>query len=280
MYFHSAGRLGNQLFQYAFAHQLSIHFDRQVTFFFDKYHLGNKYEWDVSEHLQHCRHISGKVRSDYRGLMLKTSDKMYLTSRQGFEILSRSAKFMRVMDAFEYPKFPKDPPKLITGFYLNSLSIERSPVFLEELGDYLSKNVNVDKFIINNDYEILHIRGTDMKNSIYGTLNHNYYLNIPKSNLPRYIITDDPSHARFLTKDLEVAGIFSPKELNPWESLQLMRYCKRVYASNSTLAWWGSYLSLKNGGEAILPKPFYPQNFTASTSLHVEGFNYREATFD
>ena len=280
IYFHLAGRLGNQLFQYAFAHQLASQFKREIRFFFDKFHHSGNYEWGVAAHMSSCQHVTGILRSNERGLLLKASDGLFSRNKSMFELLNKSARIMRTMDAFEFPEMPNKPPFLVTGFYSNSSSIEFAPVFLNELVDHLSSIGNLDRLIVEQEYEIVHIRGTDMKNSVYGTLDHNYYLSLPDSDLPRYVLTDDVRHAESVTRGLNVARFFSPEMLNPWEAIEVMRRSRKVYVSNSTLAWWGGYLCRRNGGEVILPKPFFRRNFSASASLHVEGFNYLEASFE
>jgi hypothetical protein len=197
-----------------------------------------------------------------------------------FEEFNNLAKIMRTMDAFDYPKLPNTPPRLVTGFYLNSASIERSPIFLKELEDYISQSINITKFVPESNYEIVHVRGTDMKKSIYGTLDRNYYMNFPKSEIPRYVVTDDTHHAEFFSRDLNVVKVFTPEEIDPWQAIKLMRNSRKTFASNSTLAWWGGYLCLRNGGEVVFPKPFYRENVSASDSLHVHGFQYFNASFD
>lgn len=280
IFFHLAGRLGNQLFQFAFAHQLSSYFNKEVSFFVDRFHHPSNYAWNISSQMGSCEHVTSLVQSDIRGFLLKASDGLFSRSKSLFEVLNDSARIMRTMDAFDFPKFPDTPPSLVTGFYMNSASIERSPIFLKELEDYISQSVDISRYVPETDYEIVHIRGTDMKKSIYGTLDHNYYMKFPKSEMPRYVVTDDTHHAEFVSRDLDVVKVFTPEEINPWEAIKLMRNSKKTFASNSTLAWWGGYLCLGNGGQAVFPRPFYRENVSASDSLHVDGFNYFQASFD
>ena len=280
IYFQLAGRLGNQLFQYAFAHQLSLNFNKKIVFFIDKYHHDFQYEWSVPTHLHNCHHVLEIERCDKRGLFLKASDGLFSRSISSFKLLNRVTNSMRTMDAFDYPKMPRKAPALVTGFYLNKESIEESPNFFLELVDHLSENVDISKFVENRDYEIVHIRGGDMKQSIYGSLNHEYYRNIPKKDFPRYVITDDTYYAKSVTEKLDIDRLFSPEDVNPWEAIALMQRSSKVYVSNSTLAWWGGYLCLRNGGNAILPQPFFNGNQLASDSLHVEGFQYQKAIFE
>lgn len=280
IYFHLAGRLGNQLFQYAFAHQLSTHFDKEVKFFCDKYHHVLDYEWSIDAQMSDCQHISKLIMSNNRGLFLKVSDALFVRNRIMFEFLNRSLRIMRTMDAFDYPLMPNNSPHLVTGFYLNAASVEASPIFVKELENHLSKNSFNNRFSLENDYEVVHIRGGDMKNSVYGTLDRNYYASLPGSHRPRYVLTDDTRHAERLTKEMKIVKVFTPEELNPWEAIELMRRSKKVYASNSTLAWWGGYLCMKNGGDAFLPNPFFKGNFTKSGSLYLEGFKYLQGSFE
>ena len=280
IYFHLAGRLGNQLFQYAFAHQLSLKFNRKIVFFVDKHHHDFQYEWSVPTHLQNCHHVLEIERCDNRGFFLKVSDGLFSRNIFSFKLLNRLTKTMRTMSAFDYPKMPRKAPALVTGFYLNKKSVEESPNFLLELADYLSENTNIRRFVENRDYEIVHIRGGDMKQSIYGSLNREYYQNIPNKDFPRYVITDDTHYAESVTESLDLDRLFTPEEVNPWEAIALMQSSRKVYVSNSTLAWWGGYLCLRSGGNAILPQPFFNGNQLASDSLHVEGFQYQKAIFD
>lgn len=280
IFFHTAGRLGNQLFQFAFGHQLSMHFDKKVVFFLDKFHHRYNYRWNVATEMKDCSHIEKLTVSNARGFILKVSDNLFYRHKKCFERLNSDARIMRAMNAFDFPEMPDKSPVLVTGFYLSAASIEKSPVFLDELESHLMRRVDTSRFDLQHDYEIIHVRGTDMNNSVYGSLGKNYYTRFSESKVPRYVITDDVIQAKTVTQGLNVAKIFSPEEVNPWEAISLMRNSKKVFVSNSTLAWWGGYLCLKNGGEAILPKPFYKENAISTQSLHIEGFKYLDSAYD
>lgn len=278
--FHLAGRLGNQLFQYAYAHQLSIHFGKSITFFFDKYHHPTSYEWGVTTQMGPCGHIKCLKMSNAHGLSLKVSDSIYSRSEPLFHLVNKSLNIVRSMDAFELPSMPKKPPSLVTGFFINASCVRGSPIFTQELEEHLIRRVNVDRLKVKRNYELFHVRGSDLKESIYGALGREYYRELPDSGLPRYVITDDLSHAKSILAGIDVAQFFSPEEVNPWEAIKLMQGAKVFIASNSTLAWWGAYLCLKRGGEAVIPKPFYKGNLSSSELLHIDGFVHANATFD
>jgi hypothetical protein len=51
-----------------------------------------------------------------------------------------------------------------------------------------------------------------------------------------------------------------------------------LIAGNSTLSWWGGFLSFSNGGEVYIPKYFY-NNLDSHEAFNYPGFNLYENNF-
>lgn len=279
IWYHLGGRLGNQLFQLSFAYQLAEFYKKPVTFFTDPIHKTKDYGFNAVEALPSPT-VTGVIESHVRGRLLQYSDRLFSKDLERFKAFNSRLNILRSMQASEIPELPLRVPSIVTGFCINSRVVLNSSEFLSTLKRHLDA-VCVDKFWTTlGPYQVLHIRGSDMKGSIYGSLSKKYLNSIQFGEMPLFVLTDDKAHARWLTQELTIDQIFGPGELNPWEALSLMRRAKEIYVSNSTLAWWGAYLSLDNGGEVFLPRPFYKGSNLHESSLHVEGFKYLDSDFD
>lgn len=279
IWYHLGGRLGNQLFQLSFAYQIATFYKKPVTFFTDAIHKTKDYGFNAVEALPSPT-VTGVLESHIRGRLLQYSDRLFSKDFERFKAFNSRLNILRSMHASEIPELPVRAPSIVTGYCINSSVVLNSNEFLLTLKRHLDA-ISVDKFWTTPDrYQVLHIRGSDMKDSPYGTLSKRYLNSIQFSEMPLIVLTDDLDHARTLTQELTVAQILSPAELNPWEALSLMRNSQKIYVSNSTLAWWGAYLSLENGGEVFLPRPFYKGADSHKFPLHVEGFTYLHSDFD
>jgi len=279
IWYHLGGRLGNQLFQLSFAYQVAEFYKKRVTFFTDPIHGIAEYGFNAVQVLS-SPYVTGVVKSPIRGRILQYSDRLFSTDLERFRAFNARLNILRSMQAFEVPELPLRAPSLVTGFCINSNAVLNSNEFLTSLKKYLDF-ISVNKFWTELDsYQVIHIRGTDLKGSIYGSLSKKYYDLIQFGEMPIIVLTDDLAHAKALTQELNVYEYFGSTEINPWEAISVMQNSAKLYASNSTLAWWGAYLSLENGGEVYLPKPFYKGSDLHKFPLHVEGFNYLKSRFD
>jgi hypothetical protein len=136
-----------------------------------------------------------------------------------------------------------------------------------ELQNYLHKSIPSNRFAEKNeDYILLHIRRGDLVNLLdsMGALSVQYYSNalklIPNFESKRLtVVTDDVSGAADICDQLAVSCVYGPSNLSPWETLNLMSNSKYFIMANSTLSWWGGYLSIQNNPESIcvLPEPWF-----------------------
>ena len=125
-------------------------------------------------------------------------------------------------------------------------------------------------------YNVIHIRGGDTTHREFkhlGTLlSPTYYhslLGNLDNGLSNIIVTDDEYWVSQTVKIVKFPAntiILGSRKLSSWETLALMSDAELVISANSTLSWWGSYICMKRGGQAVLPKP-WSKDWDASESF-------------
>jgi len=165
---------------------------------------------------------------------------------------------------------------ILTGYFQSfSFVQENSKAVIPFLTSYLNKISLPNP--LNRDTNVIHIRGGDLKNlenfNKYGVLGVNFYESLPIDySLDTIIVTDDLERAQFIAKRIKVNSIIGPETLNPWQALKLMVDSTNLFAANSTLSLWASFLKLNKKGLAYVPNPiFRDRNFDANGSLSLPG---------
>lgn len=277
---HAGGRLGNQLFQLAAAHQLKLAYDSQVNYFSDSIHGDFEYNARFFEFMSRCRHVNGIYRSEIRGRCVQLSDFLYSRNRFLFKLNNHLFKICRSMNAFTTLSLPVNEPRIVTGFFINLETLYKTEHFVEELLEFL-RNIEIGpEHRITGPYQLIHVRGTDFKGSVYGSLSSSYYESLPLIDEPIYVLTDDVNQAKQVMNGMEVNAFFGPSQLDAWQALALMSTSKRLFTSNSILSWWGAYLASSNGCEVFLPRPFYRLNQEVDQALYKHSFNYVQSYFE
>jgi hypothetical protein len=129
------------------------------------------------------------------------------------------------------------------------------------------------------------VRGGDLKDpknfNKYGVLGNKFYECLPIDNgLKTLIVTDDLERAQLIANRIKVDSIIGPDELDPWQTLKLMVYATNLFAANSTLSLWASFIRLNQGGSAYIPCPiFSDRNFDVNRSLDISGVHHLPSHF-
>lgn len=100
--------------------------------------------------------------------------------------------------------------------------------------------------------------------AIHGTLGIDYYraaiekLGAVTNGATFYVFSDDPGWARTnLRIDKPTCFIDHNRGDEPWEDLRLMAACRHFVIANSTLSWWGAWLSNYSDKRVIAPKRWF-----------------------
>lgn len=113
---------------------------------------------------------------------------------------------------------------------------------------------------------VLHVRIGDYTNEPgIGVLKNLYFWNALKKledltlNRNIWIFSDEPDSVKIadIVPPNFSAIIIKEPELNPAETLELMRYGSSYVISNSTFSWWAAFLSYDQNASTIMPTPWF-----------------------
>ncbi|MFA6357078.1 MAG: alpha-1,2-fucosyltransferase [Candidatus Omnitrophota bacterium] len=245
------GGLGNQLFQYAAARQLSkIH---QTGLKIDI--SGFK---EYKNHRYSLTHFS--IIEDY------------ISKEETFGIEEIKAKYFH----FD-PEFREIPDNIIlTGYWqTEKYFIGISEIIRDEFTvkyPLKDKDLEISRLIKDSNSVSMHIRRCDylpgtFKDQIFDCLSPDYYINAVKrlseeeSNLVFFIFSDDPEWSKDNIK-LEYPCIFvehNTADTN-YEDLRLMSLCKHSIIANSSFGWWGAWLNKNQNKKVYAPKRWFNSN--------------------
>ena len=240
------GRLGNQLFQYAFAYSVSKKLKTPFLLIESEYH--HKYNIHYFR-LRLFEKLSSKIATSF-----------YFKLSKKFKIIKEYDN-NEVLTIEELINFKNN--LVYEGFFQSENYFREYEKHLRQLFTIKRKYKN----FFNNKYSdlilrevpllVIHYRGTDYKN--WGgtdyTLPIDYYLNAMSliEDLNQYrlvILTDDINLAKKTFKTLWNAEYISDSEINDF---QILLNADKLIISNSTFAWWGAYLNYHNA-EVFAPK--------------------------
>jgi len=108
--------------------------------------------------------------------------------------------------------------------------------------------------------------GDYMKHPVHGVCTVDYYVRAMKmmqeklGNPLFYVSTEDPSVIQNMPEFSQFEMIFEDSQLQDWQKMFLTNQCTNFILSNSTFSWWGYYLSQnreKNHGITIAPNRWF-----------------------
>ena len=253
-----SGRLGNQLFELAHAFELSKKTNINFSLVWDDHSYPNGLGEDLSR-----LNLSYLQKSNAVGLALKILDKIKKHSPLFEYALCRVIGIYR-----EEHKKRSKTARIVSGFYQDYLWAERSYIELAELLAKAKKQVQhqVDKLSLPKNYQVIHYRCGDYlgHKGDFGVISVDYYKASIDRGLPTVVLTDSFERANELFEQLGNLKVVSPEECDAWAALVIISEADLIISSNSTLSWWGAFFAVKQGGKAIIPKPFFANGVQTS----------------
>lgn len=267
------GRLGNQMFQFAFAYLTSK--KRGESFFI----LRNS-----SKYALHYFELNGQKFNPFQNTLkqlffqlspLKQKTLFQIGMEEPDSILKESA-FCRILDGY-----------FQSELFFNSNGQAVKKLFAIQQEYQLAFNKKYKTFFETNKTIVLHVRRTDyLKWNIgekYGgenpSLPFSYYESVLKKfDLNKYKIV-------FISDDIEAVKIhFGTHENYHYENnneiidLQLLQHADVLCISNSSFSWWGAYLNEKPNKLVFAPKYWlgfktgieYPKNIICEEWTEIE----------
>ena len=280
MYQQISGRLGNQLFQWAYAHTLISKYEKRITFIIDDYHNPKFNKEDSIQGISIAGQICNIKKMNSVGLTLVLLDKIRIKNECISSHFLEKTHLVRTKDSYELPVLPNWTPRLITGFFLNSQHVLANEIqLLDELKARLQK-VNSITFLPK-DYQVVHVRRGDLvtKEKGYGLLDKDYYVRNMVDGLPVVLCTDSLKDSEDVANAVKANFILTPENSSPWQTIGVFGKSKRFVMGNSTLSWWGGFVASNAGAEVIFPEPFYLADTSINEVLKYSKFIKSESSF-
>ena len=248
MRIHTAGRLGNQLFSWAFAHYLAG--DTQKVQLITDYP-----SMKTNSFISECDHVDAKQISLMLRLKVRLFFKFYYRFPKRKELVS---KFFKATTEPELYNF--DAAHDYFGFFQKFNYVDKvSNTIVNEIDAFL-KLVEMPKTFVTwmdqGAYQCFHIRRGDYllpENSGYGLLDIDWYLSNSDSTLPTVVVTDDKQGSETLIAALSKCLVLGPDEADVVQALAIMANANHLVAANSTLSWWGGFMVAQRGYPVIYP---------------------------
>lgn len=245
------GRLGNNLFQYAFCRISAI---KQSCNFYIPSTID-----ESSKFYKHCSNQFGI----YLELPCDTNPH-YWTADKLFNVdFGYNDQNLKKIEKEEIPSVVTDNTFLIGFYQSESYLIEYRDIILNEwfkFNESIKKVADpiLKKYDLNN-HCFIHFRGTDYKTIPQYFLPHEYYLNAIEylkninSDLTFTIITDDVEESTKYFSDYEILN--NETEID----FYLLSESKYKVIPNSSFSWWASWLS-KNSIVTVAPNNWFNYN--------------------
>jgi hypothetical protein len=278
MYLQLSGRLGNQLFQWAYCHVLFQKYGVAAHLFMDKFHNDSEDVVKQLPKLPQCVHVKQVGVINSFGFILSIMD--WLNSKLSRRVTYRFYGIFRSLDSFSLPKLPRRRPYLISGFFINSKSIEIfEDIIFQELSRHLDDISSITQ--LPTKYQVIHIRRGDFltTDTSYGVLDSEYYASNVVSDLPIVLCTESSEECADVIQQLNPELILSSSNSTPWQTIKTIAGASHVVISNSTLSWWGGFMAAKRGSKVVIPRPFYLNSENLNVVFEFRLFSPETAIF-
>lgn len=270
------GGLGNQLFQWGFAHLLQAHGHQVSLVAFEK-RRSPAFKIPSQSRFPHLR----RIMENCNCIEMET---VFLDLPYYRVIRDPEAKlnpfrifpnFIRNFDgnAFQYIG-TEDISRVrnLSGYFQNfELLKPVENTLAMELRMFLDGQNPDSNNVLKGESNIIHIRRGDFATpshfSTLGILSSEYYLRAVKAldADPWVAVTDDPSNMLDITSRIQIDKILGPSDLDTIGAFGAMANARKLVISNSTLSWWGGFLAVHQGGSVVAPSIWH-RSIGASSS--------------
>lgn len=285
IYVEMVGRMGNQMFSYAFARSLQLQYPKylneKIAFDFTNFVFEERDKNALSNYVcaENIVHASRKCSVIQRAVLFlfyryKSIKKpvgeyeLWLVERKWQDILNFFGIFICSFDYYEFKFKPISRNLLLIGYFesekffkknINIIRDEYKPSSLcfedriQELHDFVEASESVCVGVRRGDFE----SENNLKTcSVCGTDYYNRAIEeiIGRVDTPKFVFfTDDPSWVSSNIKVPVGSKIVGDDFIDYDLKLYIMTMCKHFIISNSTYIWWAQCLSTNDNKVVIAP---------------------------
>jgi hypothetical protein len=274
--------LGNQLFQFCFAHNLiepecRVRIENNLIWSPGLNYSLNRLK-SICTHLDiftnpTISHSSILGRLAYRLKIATPIANLYMRYARHVRVIENPKDYFTFRPTLAASKEQKI---IYQGFWTNwnYVFLQRNSA-IKDIQHYLDTKVKLVGYLSkSNKNLILHVRRGDYlergNDSIFGIVTAQSYKNIVKEIKEQFgdvniiTLTDDFNLSNNNLYGEDFGHILPPNLCDQWQALNLMSRADIVVSANSTLSWWGAVLATINGGMAYIPANFYKNLDTKS----------------
>lgn len=288
------GGLGNQLFQWCYAHTLRE--DRRFKLYkiFESQDFTGQLHYQLGSLESKCHHINqadvNKVSRALCNFLFELMNRLW-----HFKLFRKVAHHLGYLrespkkdDVQNTERFPNHTSRFAYGYFQSVDTVLKSDIledelklFLTPLADEVVRRLGLK----NQSFDVVHVRRypiENMRKVDIGNLGLKYYQEwIEKTKTTNLVVLcKDIREVKSLLRIYTEVTVLDNNSLNPWESLALMSKSRKCLSSNSTLSWWGAFLCHKNGGESHLPSQWSYWNNVNTHKLYFDGCKIQESIWD
>lgn len=283
-YIRLKGRLGNQLFIYAFARKLVYKYGKQVLIYdrknerdpkwyshLDNYKLNDDVHFTSNKKSVMKFNIVSKLLFAYDRII---GDHMNPRQKNNFQRkrLNLNIKHGLFLLQDGYVKLPQN---LKDGTFFDGYF--QSPKYFDDIRDDIIDELT-PQYKFNNDEKgfINRIENTEsvcvtirlgdyLNNSTHQVCSKKFYINAMRKmkelhpNAEFFIFSDEINKAKDIF-DFPYSVIYDSGRMKDFASLFVMSKCKHFIISNSSFSWWAQYLSQNAQKTVIAPHKWYAQD--------------------
>ncbi len=262
--FQLAGRLGNQLFQWATALKIQEN-DGNIRLFYDDYHQSSP--TSIVSDL-----VEGKIqikKNNLLGRLLQVEDKFFHESRIIKSLIHTES------DAYSALSTIPKRTKVLRGYFQNWQNVfESEKEIYFELNRVTERILNSSTKVSNlrvelGNFNVIHIRIGDYRNSKFGVLSPDFYSSVLRNLTgPVAIFTDQSMLPEEYSQVIKPDYIFTPNDFDSDETFALMSCGNRLVIANSTFSWWAGFLAIQHSREVLVPDPWLKESHVGKALIY------------
>lgn len=276
------GGLGNQLFIWAMAHEITLSTGRRVQLDYvrDRYQRKDR-PIEIERLLDVCQHDISINETNLMGKFFRLVDKISAHS----EVVSRTLKnVVGIYDCetpFEIPDFTSRNSRIVRGYFQATEMVNKNKVTIaKEINTVLELENSAENIDLN---LVLHIRRGDTReiSKTWGVLSVKYYLKQVDTNIPFIISIDDAKEIEVLGSIFPNASFLSPENTTTWQTLKILSEASTLIIANSTLSWWAAWLKSQiNPSTVYFPDSWRPADHRTFDKLRIDSALIVESDFE
>lgn len=265
------GGLGNQLFQWFFAHEYAFEKKFKIYPIFPIAPKISPVRFvEIQPLIDRCIHIqispNNKIGGAFENLVPKIFDRLWELTFLSL-ILNRFGYYREDprRDTRSHTQQPRHL-RYAAGYFMNwkfpnrhieSVKEELLPV-LDQLFEKLR-----EKFDLSQPYTVIHVRRYESTNNqdprtTMSSLSDQFYEDWLQKHLSDrlVILTENRSGIESLIARTQPWLVFDQNNSSAWETLAIMSHASSILGSNSTLSWWGVWTSYLRGNSVYFPSKY------------------------